>query len=142
MTHEMAIEPQAYGIEPRFIHWHGDPAEDRIGPFFYCTTGGEVETALRLEKHHLSAYGSAHGGILMALADYTLCLTAIGDSGLSCVTVSFNSEFVSSATDGELVLGRGELAGGGRKLKFTRAQFFVGERLVLNASASIKLIGR
>ena len=136
----MSLKPEDYAIDSEYRHWVGDRAEDYIGPFFFKMDGENVQSALRVQEHHCNAHDSLHGGVMMALADYTLCLCANGGESESVATVSCNSEFVAPAFLGDLVEGRGELVRRGGSLVFSRCELFVGEKVVLTSSAVIKLI--
>ena len=92
----MSIKPEDYEIDSNYRHWEGDKAEDYIGPFFFVMDGENTRTAFRVQEHHCNAHDSLHGGVLMALADYTLCICANGGETASVVTVSCNSEFIAS----------------------------------------------
>lgn len=143
----MSIDRNALGIPEDFRHWAGDPAEDRIGPFFYRVAApGRVETALRVQPHHVNTYGAVHGGVLMTFADYTLCLAAIEQEGDMVVTVSATCDFVDGGRAGELLAGVGETTRLTGSLAFTRATLYAereGARVVLmTASGVIKRIRR
>ncbi|MFT7686660.1 MAG: acyl-coenzyme A thioesterase PaaI-like protein [Candidatus Azotimanducaceae bacterium] len=74
-----------------------DPAEDHIGPFYFKREDNEMQYAFRAGQQHCNAMGYVHGGVLMTFADFALCMEATGGyQEESCVTVSFNSEFVSA----------------------------------------------
>lgn len=91
--------PMDYETEPGF-----DPAEDHIGPFYFRKSNGPMECAFFTETKHCNTNGTVHGGVLMTFADYALCMAATnGYDGESCVTVSFNSEFLAAADLGEVV---------------------------------------
>lgn len=138
----MSIDPLALGIPEGFRHWVGDPAEDRIGPFFFRRGGdGRVQTALRVQPHHCNAYGIVHGGVLMTFVDYTLCIAAMADDQDRVVTVSANCDFTASARAGELLLGEGEVVRAGRRLVFTRALLRSGDQVVMGASGVVKRVG-
>ena len=74
----MMYRPEDYDIPEQYRHWHGDKAEDFLGPFFFRLDGETIHTAFRVDEHHCNAHDSLHGGIMMAFADYTLCLAANG----------------------------------------------------------------
>ncbi len=134
-------DPEQYGISREFQHWEGDPAEDWIGPFFFRMEDESPITAFRIRSEHCNAHGTLHGGIMMAFADYTLCLGANrGSNAESVVTVTCNNEFVAPAADGELVEGRGDVMKRGRSLVFLRSTLAVGKRVILVSSGVIKLI--
>lgn len=132
------FDPQDYDISPRYQHWVGDKAEDHVGPFFFYMESGNAHTAFRVHPHNCNAHDTLHGGILMAFADYTLCLVANGGASESVATVTCNNAFIAPAEVGELVEGRGELVKRGGSLVFVRAEIFVGERIILGSSGVIK----
>jgi uncharacterized protein (TIGR00369 family) len=134
----MKYKAQDYGIPAEFRHWHGDKAEDHIGPFFFHAQEEAMHTAFRLEAHHCNAHASAHGGILMAFADYTLCLAVNGGEQESVTTVTCNNEFIAPAYAGDIVMGRSEVIKRGGSLVFTRSELRVNDQVVLASSAVIK----
>lgn len=129
-----------YGIPAHYRHWNGDRAEDHLGPFFFHMEGDTSMTSFRVADHHCNAHDSLHGGILMAFADYTLCLVANGGSNESVATVTCNNEFIAPAFAGEVVYGRGELVKRGGSLVFVRAEIRVEDRIILSSSGVIKRI--
>ena len=81
-----------------------DQAEDHIGPFYYRAEGDKFRCVFLAEAKHSNMSGMLHGGVLMAFADYALCIAATegyGDEG--CATVSFSAEFVAVAEVGYLI---------------------------------------
>ena len=136
----MSPKPEDYAIDSNYRHWDGDRAEDYIGPFFFTMEGDNPRTAFRVQAHHCNAHDSLHGGVMMAFADYTLCLCANGGETDSVATVSCNNEFVAPALQGDLVEGRGELVRRGGSIVFSRCTLYVGEKIVLTSSAVIKLL--
>ncbi len=133
-------DPAGHGAPPGYGHWRGDRAEDHIGPFFFRMDGEHPRTAFRARERHCNAHDTVHGGVLMAFADYTLCLAANGGESESVATVSCGCEFVAPARAGELVLGAGEAVRRGRSMVFARCVLSVGDRTVMTASAVIKRI--
>ncbi len=131
--------PAEYNVPTGFQHWAGDPAEDNIGPFFCKSMAPKSETALRLEPKHCNMFGIVHGGVLMAFADYTLCLAGLDSTDDGCLTVTCDNQFIASAKAGELLTGHGELIRRTRKLAFVRAELRVEDRVVLSATATLKL---
>jgi len=136
----MSFKAEDYDIPSHYRHWVGDKAEDYIGPFFFTMEGEHPRTAFRVQEHHCNAHDSVHGGILMAFADYTLCLGANGGESESVATVSCNSEFTAPAYKGALVQGRGEVIRRGGSMVFVRCELLVDETVVLMSSAVIKRI--
>ena len=101
----MSIKPEDYEIPSHFRHWVGDKAEDYIGPFFFHIDGKTPHTAFRIQEHNCNAHDSVHGGVLMAFADYTLCIGANMGESESVATVSCSNEFVAPAYRGDLLEG-------------------------------------
>lgn len=135
----MSFDRASLHIPDDFRHWTGDAAEDHIGPFFYKPLGeGRVQSAFRARPHHCNAYGIVHGGVLMAFADYTLCLAAMQGESDMVVTVSATCDFTDSLREGELLIGEGETTRMGGSLAFTRAVLRAGDRVVMTASGVIK----
>ena len=80
-----------------------------------------------------------HGGVLLTLADYTLCLAGMDNSQQGCMTVSLSSEFLAPAQAGQQLRGLGIRTRAGHKLRFVRCDIRAGETLVLTASAVLKV---
>jgi uncharacterized protein (TIGR00369 family) len=136
----MTFKTEDYDIPAGYGHWNGDKAEDYLGPFFFRVEGDVIHTAFRIQKHHCNAHDSLHGGVMMAFADYTLCLTANGGAEESVATVTCNNEFTAPAFEGDLVLGRSEAVKRGRSLVFARSELRVNDEVILASSAVLKLL--
>ena len=132
------MNPQDYDVPTQFKHWPGDPAEDRIGPFFFRIEQGVVYSAFRVQAEHCNSHASIHGGLLMAFADYTLCIAANEGKDESVATVTCSNEFIRPAVAGDLVCGRAEVTRRGGSLVFVRAVLSVGEHTILTSSGVIK----
>jgi uncharacterized protein (TIGR00369 family) len=87
-----------------------DPFEDHTGPFYFRIDGdakraGSVHCVLPTAPHHGNYAGGVHGGAILALADYALCLVAgrAADGGTNSVfamTVSIVVEFLDGGRIG------------------------------------------
>ena len=132
------MKPQDYDVPEQYRHWSGDPAEDRIGPFFFRIEQGVVYSAFRVQDEHCNSHASAHGGLLMAFADYTLCIAANEGKEESVATVSCSNEFIAPAVAGDLVCGQAEVTRRGGSLVFVRVVLSVGQRTILTSSGVIK----
>ena len=137
----MSFNPAEYDIPANYRHWEGDTAEDSIGPFFFYMDGDNPRTAFRVQAHNCNAHNTVHGGVLMAFADYTLCLGANGGESESVATVTCNNEIVAPANEGDLILGEAETIRRGRSIVFMRCTLRTGEQVILTSSAVIKRIG-
>ena len=136
----MTISPEDYDIPAHYKHWVGDKAEDHIGPFFFTLEGEHPRTAFRVQEHNCNAHDSVHGGVLMAFADYTLCMGANGGENESVITVSLNSEFTAPAFKDDLIVGKGKVVRRGKSMVFVSCELFANEQVVLMASAVVKLL--
>lgn len=137
----MSFNPAEYDIPANYRHWEGDTAEDSIGPFFFYMDGDNPRTAFRVQAHNCNAHNTVHGGVLMAFADYTLCLGANGGESESVATVTCNNEFVAPANEGDLILGEAETIRRGRSIVFMRCTLRTGVQVILTSSAVIKRVG-
>ena len=133
-----SFKTEDFDVPSNYRHWVGDKAENYLGPFFFYMDGIHPRTALRVVNHHCNAHDSVHGGILMALADYTLCLGANGGESESVVTVSCSNEFTAPAFLGDLIEGRAQVIKRGGSMVFVRCELLVDETVVLMSSAVIK----
>lgn len=117
-----------------------DPFEAFLGPFFDRMRDGVREFALLVDDRHTNAQGVAHGGALLTFADSCLGY-AIWDATdrAPCVTVSQQSNFLSSAVAGDLVTCRPEVVRKTREIIFMRADFYVEDRIVFTATAIWKI---
>jgi uncharacterized protein (TIGR00369 family) len=122
--------------------WTRDNFEVHNGPFWHREEEtGTIGCAFRVEKKHINGAGAVHGGCLMAFADY--CLFAIGNKvlvGARGVTLSFTSEFIDMAYEGDLIEGHGEVVRAGRSILFLRGTLTRAGRPVLTFSGTIKRI--
>ena len=138
----MSIKPEDYQLPSNYRHWEGDTAEDYIGPFFFYIDGETPRTAFRIQEHHCNAHKSVHGGVLMAFADYTLCIGANMGESESVATVSCSNEFVAPAYQGDLLEAECVVVRRGKSLVFTRCEVRVEDKPILNSSGVIKRIFR
>ena len=126
--------PDHYTTEPGF-----DPAEDRIGPFYFSEENDRLHYAFEADQRHCNTHGFVHGGILMTFADYSLCMEATDHyKDETCVTVSFNSDFVSAAELGNIVECDVEVTRKTGSMVFLTGRIFVKEEVVLTFSAVVK----
>ena len=121
-------------------NWGADPWEDAGGPFFYrVEDDGSVRCAFKAEPRHMNGGGFMHGGCLVTFADYALFAIAWKDLNESyAVTVSLNSEFISSGAVGDLVEATGEVVKAGGSLIFVRGRISVEDRTVMTFSGIIR----
>jgi uncharacterized protein (TIGR00369 family) len=122
----------------------GDPYEHLSGPFYYRRDrNGMMQTAFRVENKHLNNSGFVHGGCLMAFADFSLFWIAHEETReFPAVTASFNSEFIDSAKEGDLLEASGEVVRAAASLIFVRGLISRASGPILNFSAVLKKVRR
>ena len=124
--------------------WGHDPFESHNGPFvFREEEDGRVRCCFRAEEKHMNGAGFMHGGCLMTFADYALfCIATRELAGGGGVTLTMNSEFVSSGEKGELIEATGEVVKAGASVIFIRGQITAAERTLMTFSGVIKRVKR
>lgn len=116
-----------------------DPAEDYIGPFYHRSDSSGYLYAFRADQRHCNTNGIVHGGILMTFADFALCMEATDHyDSESCVTISFNSEFVAAVQQGDLVQCRAEVVRKTGSMVFVRGDVFTDTGIAMSFSAVVK----
>lgn len=105
------------------------PAEDHIGPFYYCKTDEGLVLGFRATEHACNGLGTVHGGVLMCFADYAVSMLALTGVKENCTTISFSSDFIAAARRGDWVEARGEV------VKRTGTMTFVNGRLSVDGDA-------
>lgn len=134
----MTTAPDGFDPDPDL-----DPAETHIGPYLRrvrpaAAGGAAVEIALVVDAHHCNEHGRLHGGVQMALADYTAGATARFGTDDATVTVSFDANFVDTAVAGELVVGRAEVVRRTGSLVFLQGRLDCDGRALLAFNAVVK----
>ena len=130
--------PAGYHTDATF-----DPAEDHIGPFYFKKLEDGWNFAFIAEQKHCNAFDMIHGGVLMTFADFCLCMQATNHYlQESCVTVSFNCDFVAAGKIATLVESRAETIRKTRSLAFVRGTVFSGEETLLSYSGVVKLLAK
>ena len=121
-----------------------DTFEKGVGPFLVPEDAGdEFRATLKIEERHCNASGVVHGGLLMTMADATVCTVAIeGMEDERAITVSLTADFVAAAELGDLLEARAQIVRRTGSLVFMRGEIVVAERVVLTCSAVIKRMRR
>jgi uncharacterized protein (TIGR00369 family) len=136
------------GFEPLF---RTSPFLDALGPFFSisarlaCGCGSPSNrreatgfvVGLRVADKHANARGSAHGGLLLTLADIALGYTAAfsEDPPLSLTTANISADFAGHARVGDWIEAHVEVQKIGGRLVFANAYLTVGDERIVRASA-------
>lgn len=144
MTPPQLSGPIASGEWAGWSSWTGDePFENTVGPFYAKRDcDGSMIAGCRLHGTCLRSGGIAHGGMLMAFADYALFMIGQDEmAGQDAVTVSMTSDFLAAAPEGSLLIARGDVLKRGRNLVFVRGVLTADLTDVLAFSAVVKLLG-
>jgi acyl-coenzyme A thioesterase PaaI-like protein len=106
--------------------------------------------AIRVAEPHCNGRGFAHGGLISALADNAMGLSAVaaaraaatarsGDAPAGAVTVSLVLDFMASASIGQWLEFRPVVLRHGRTLAFTECHVLADGQLAARASATFRL---
>lgn len=129
--------PEGYSTDPGF-----DAAEDHIGPFYYRESEEEPGTyhcVFVAEAKNCNVNGLVHGGVLMTFADFALCMAATDHyREESCATISFNSEFIAAAEQGDLVECTPRVTRKTGSMVFLTGELLVGDTVVMTFSSVVK----
>lgn len=109
-----------------------------------------VWLAIRVAEPHCNGRGFAHGGLISALADNAMGLSAVAAAQAaataqgqtppgSAVTVSLVLDFMASATIGQWLEFRAVVLRHGRSLAFTECHVLADGALAARASATFRL---
>ena len=129
------------GFAPLF---RTSPFLDALGPFYQREEGDGIALGVRVTERHTNARGTAHGGLLVTMADVALGYNASfvgvekrpGASPTTLLTTAnLSVDFAGSARLGDWVEARVDVQRVGRRLAFANAYLFVGERRIARASA-------
>ena len=114
------------------------PAEDHIGPFYYRKTEQGVTLGFLAAPHNCNGIGTVHGGVLMCFADYAVTMLALSGVRENCTTISFSSDFIAAARDGDWVEAQGEVVKRTGSMTFVNGRLTVGENIVLTFQAVVR----
>jgi acyl-coenzyme A thioesterase 13 len=122
------------GFEPLF---RTSPFLDAVGPFFYRKEQGTLVIGLRIAEKHGNARGTAHGGLLLTLADIALGYAAAfsEDPPLSLTTANISADFAGRAKPGDWLEAHVDIQKIGTRLVFANAYLVVGSERIARASA-------
>ncbi|WP_334129312.1 PaaI family thioesterase [Sneathiella sp.] len=106
------------------------------GPYYQkITADNKMIRGFRVARIHLNATNFTHGGMLMTFADGAMAATVVHETGRRCVTLKMNSEFLSSAFEGDWIEGHFDV------LRTTKTIAFVQGGLVARGKMIFKCDG-
>jgi acyl-coenzyme A thioesterase 13 len=108
-----------------------------LGPFFYRRTEHGLVIGLSVADKHANARGSAHGGLLLTLADIALGYTAASseDPPLVLTTVNISADLAGHARIGDWLEAHVDIQKVGQRLVFANAYLMVGVDRIARVSA-------
>ncbi len=111
-----------------------------MGPFLRGEDDAGPVIGLLVAEHHCNEHGVLHGGVQMALADYTVGSTARHGTTDGTVTVSFDASFVDVARAGDVVEGRAEVIRRTGSLVFVQGRLTCAGRPLLAFNGVVKRV--
>jgi len=129
------------GFAPLF---RTSPFLDVLGPFYHRRDGRALILGVRIAEKPCNARGTAHGWLLMTLADIALgySLAYAEDPPASLTTANLSVDFAGSAKLGDWLEARTDIQKLGGRLAFANAYLSVGEERIVRASAVFVRGGR
>ena len=110
----MTVAKQMPGFEPFAFN---SPFLDLIGPVHSKPNDTGITIGLQIEERHCNRRGTAHGGILTAIADVTLGYSAgNGQVDVQLTTVALNIEYLGPAQIGQWIECAGSVTKFGRSI--------------------------
>lgn len=102
------------------------PFNAMLGVRFVSWSEGRAELHLPVRHDHLNGAFAVHGGVFATMLDnaVTFCAAFAGEGrpGHRCLTLSLTTSFVAPAVEGDVLIARARIAGGGRKLVFVQGE--------------------
>jgi uncharacterized protein (TIGR00369 family) len=99
-----------------------------------------VQLAVLVREAHCNSRGFAHGGLIAALADNAMGLSAVVASKAGgAVTIGLTLDFMDSAAIGEWLQFHPLVLKTGKTLAFTECRVLCGERLVAHGTATFRM---
>ena len=145
MTPSEAIDasiPEGFARHPR-----RSPLTEPWEPIYAKITPDAFILGIRLATPHTNSRGLVHGGLIAALADNAMGLSAVrqarrtpGGEKASAVTVSLALDFIDATQVGDCLEVHPMLLKLGRTLAFMECRVVCGERLVARASATFRMV--
>ena len=147
MTDTPPPETVPEGFAPHTRH---SPLTAPWEPLYARPDGHTVRLGLRVREAHCNGRGFAHGGLISALADNAMGLSAVAAARAAAaaqgrpatagaVTVSLVLDFMASATIGQWLEFRPVVLRHGRTLAFTECHVLADGELAARASATFRL---
>ena len=123
------------------------PLTDPWEPLFERRDGDITHLALQVREPHCNSRGFAHGGLITALADNAMGISAVlaarangAGEAAGAVTVNITLDFIDSARLGDWIEFHPSVLKTGRTLAFAECHVRCGERLIARCSATFRIV--
>jgi len=112
-----------------------------IGPLYGASFPEGIRLGVRLMYRHLNALGTAHGGVIAAIADLTglLMQQMSGYTGRMTPTISLNVQYLAPSAVGEWMDLRPTLVRATRTMLFSESGIYADDRLVARSNAIFRI---
>ena len=114
------------------------PHIETLGPGYYKREDGNLFMAFYVKPENCNGYGTANGGMLMALADFTMASSAMENRNSLVTTVSFHSEFIAPAEKDSLLIIRATPTKVGKSLGFVEGDIKAEGKVIINFGGVVK----
>jgi uncharacterized protein (TIGR00369 family) len=123
------------------------PLTDPWEPLFERRSGNITSLALQVREAHCNSRGFAHGGLITALADNAMGISAVltarangaGETS-GAVTVSITLDFIDSGRVGDWIEFHPTVLKTGRTLAFVECRVKCGQRVIARCSATFRIV--
>ena len=123
------------------------PLTDPWEPLFERRDSDITHLALQVREPHCNSRGFAHGGLITALADNAMGISAVlaarangAGEAAGAVTVNITLDFIDSARLGDWIEFHPSVLKTGRTLAFAECHVRCGERLIARCSATFRIV--
>jgi len=119
----------------------GNDFNGHIGPIYGAAFGTGIRLGLRLTSKHLNALGTAHGGVIAAIADLTglLVQQISGYTGRMTPTISLNVQYLAASSVGQWMDLRPKLLRATKTMLFSESGIYADDRLVAQSNAIFRI---
>lgn len=120
------------------------PFLSEAGPYYVKQhEDGHYLVGCHIRPPQVNYIGIAHGGVLTTLADVALSYQAFRHTNppTKVATISLTTNFLAGARLGDWVVAECRIDRVGKQMTYVRGAIFVGERIILTATAVFKNIG-
>ena len=120
-----------------------------LGPWYYKNVpadNGHVERVfgIRIEPKHTNIWGTAHGGMLISMADSALGynLSRSTEPPQKLVTVHLSSDFMASPKPNDWVETEFRISKIGKRMSFAECSLKVGNKIMLRTSGVFTVLNQ